>query len=208
MTARPSFYERRILPRLLDLAMRNKEAARFRARLVPRARGLTLEIGIGSGLNLPFYSNGLERLVGIDPSEALLAMARKRACEAAFPVELARRSGESLPFPDSSVDTVVFTFALCTIPDPGKALREARRVLKPSGELLFAEHGLAPDEAVRRWQRRLNPLWRRLAGGCHLDRRIDRLIAGSGFRVAEVETAYAKGPRPMSYVYLGRGLPG
>ncbi|HUF81972.1 MAG TPA: class I SAM-dependent methyltransferase [Burkholderiales bacterium] len=207
MTARAGFYERRILPRLLDLAMRNKEATRFRARLVPQARGVTLEVGVGSGLNLPFYGERVERLLAVDPSEELLRMARKRARGAAIPVELMAHSGEALPLADASVDTAVFTFALCTIPDPGKALREARRVLKPSGELLFAEHGLAPDEGVRRWQRRLNPLWRRVAGGCNLDRRIDELIAAAGFRFAGLETEYAKGPRPMSYVYLGRALP-
>lgn len=205
--AGPGFYERRILPRLLDLAMRNKEAQRYRARLVPQARGATLEVGVGSGLNLPFYGGRVDRLVGVDPSEALLRMARKRARGAAIPVELLAHSGEALPLGDASVDTVVLTFTLCTIPDPGKALREARRVLKPSGELLFAEHGLAPEESVRRWQRRLNPLWRRVAGGCNLDRRIDELIAAAGFQLAGLESGYAKGPRPMSYVYLGRARP-
>lgn len=202
-----NFYERCILPRLLDLAMRNKEATRFRARLVPQARGATLEVGIGSGLNLPFYGEQIERLVGVDPSEALLRMAKRRARATTIPIEFIARSGEALPLADASVDTAVFTFTLCTIPDPLKALREARRVLKPSGELLFAEHGLAPDEGVRRWQRRLNPLWRRVAGGCNLDRRIDELIGAAGFRFAALETEYAKGPRPMSYVYIGRARP-
>jgi ubiquinone/menaquinone biosynthesis C-methylase UbiE len=202
-----SFYERHILPRLLDLAMRGKEATRFRARLAPQARGATLEVGIGSGLNLPFYGEQVERLVGVDPSEQLLRMARRRARAAPMPIEFISRSGEALPLADASVDTAVFTFTLCTIPDPLRALREARRVLKPSGELLFAEHGLAPDAEVRRWQRRLNPLWRRVAGGCNLDRRIDELIATAGFRFATLETEYAKGPRPMSYVYIGRAKP-
>lgn len=202
-----SFYERRILPRLLDLAMRGKEATRFRARLVPQARGATLEVGIGSGLNLPFYGKQVERLVGVDPSEELLRMARRRARAAAMPIEFIPRSGEALPLADASVDTAVFTFTLCTIPDPLRALREARRVLRPSGELLFAEHGLAPDAGVRRWQRRLNPLWRRLAGGCHLDRRIDELVRAAGFRFDAMETEYAKGPRLMSYIYVGRARP-
>jgi ubiquinone/menaquinone biosynthesis C-methylase UbiE len=117
------------------------------------------------------------------------------------------RSAEALPFADASLDSIVVTFALCTIPDPLQALREARRVLKPSGELLFAEHGLAPDEGVRRWQRRLNPLWRRMAGGCNLDRKMDELIGAAGFRFTELETQYAKGPRPMSYIYAGRAAP-
>lgn len=183
----PGFYERRTLPRLLDLA--------------------TLEVGIGSGLNLPFYGERVERLVGVDPSEALLRMAHKRSRGTAIPVELLPHSGEALPLGDASVDTVVLTFTLCTIADPGRALREARRVLKPSGELLFAEHGLAPDKGVRRWHRRLNPLWRRVAGGCNLDRKVDELVRGAGFRLASLEAGYAKGPRPMSYVYLHRARP-
>ena len=199
-------YEKWVLPRIIDLAMRGKEATRFRSRLIPQARGTTLEVGVGSGLNLPFYGAAVERLYGVDSSEELLRMARKRAPAAAFPVELFGRSGEELPFDAGCADTVVFTFTLCSIPDPLAALREARRVLKPSGQLLFAEHGLAPDAGVRRWQRRLNPLWRRVAGGCNLDRKIDELITTAGFRLAGLTTEYAKGPRPMSYVYVGRAL--
>lgn len=202
-----NLYERWILPRLLDLVMRNKEATRFRARLVPQARGAALEVGVGSGLNLRFYGDQVERLVAVDPSAELLRMARRRARGAAFPIELLLRPGEELPLANASIDSAVVTFTLCTIADPAKALREVRRVLKPGGELLFAEHGLSPDAGVRRWQRRLNPLWRRVAGGCNLDRPIDELIAAAGFRFAALETEYAKGPRPMSYVYIGRALP-
>lgn len=202
-----NLYERWVLPRLLDLAMRNKEATRFRARLIPWARGAALEVGVGSGLNLPFYGAQVERLVAVDPSEKLLRMARRRARSATIPIEFITHSGEALPLADASVDTAVFTFTLCTIPDPLKALREARRVLKPSGELLFAEHGLAPEAGVQRWQQRLNPLWRRVAGGCNLDRRIDELIATAGFRFSGLEKEYAKGPRPMSYIYIGRASP-
>lgn len=202
--ARRGFYERRVLPWLLDLAMHNSEATRFRARLVPGARGVTLEVGIGSGLNLPFYGGRVARLLAVDPSEALLRFAQKRARNRSFPVTLICHTGEALPLADASVDTVLFSFALCTIPDPLRALREARRVLKVSGELLFVEHGLAPHAGVRTWQRRLNPLWRRVAGGCNLDRSIDRLIAAAGFRLAELEAGYARGPRVLSYVYLGR----
>ena len=202
-----TFYDRWILPRLLDLVMRNKEAMRFRAQLVPAARGAALEVGVGSGLNLPFYGRQVERLVAVDPSAELLRMARRRARGVAFPIEFLTRPGEKLPLENASVDSVVVTFTLCTIPDPLKALREMRRVLKPSGELLFAEHGLAPDAGVRRWQRRLNPLWRRVAGGCNLDRKIDELIGSAGFRLAGLQTEYAKGPRPMSYVYFGSARP-
>jgi ubiquinone/menaquinone biosynthesis C-methylase UbiE len=202
-----SFYERRILPWLIDLAMRNKDLTRYREIVVPAARGTALEIGVGSGRNLPFYGREVKRLIAVDPSPELLRMAKKRASGAAFPIQFVERSGEELPFDDASIDTAVLTFTLCSIPDPVKALREVRRVLKPSGELLFAEHGLAPEESVRRWQRRLNPLWQPLAGGCNLDRKIDDLIRFGGFRLTAIETGYAKGPRPMAYIYQGRARP-
>lgn len=202
-----SFYRSYILPRLLDLAMRNREVARYRSQVIPQARGTVVEIGIGSGLNLPFYGGDVERLYGIDPSEELLHMADKKARAAAFPVELLPHSGEALPLEDRFADTVVTTFTLCTIPDPLAALQEMRRVLKPEGVLLFAEHGLAPDASVERWQHRLNPLWSKITGGCNLDRQMDALIGSAGFSVTELETEYAKGPRPMSYVYAGRAAP-
>ena len=198
-----SLYDRYVLPRLLDLAMRNSEIARYRARLIPRARGVVLEIGIGSGLNLPFYEDSVERLVGIDPSHALLAMSRQKAGRAAFPVDLLPCGAERIPIPDGCADCAVTTFSLCTISDPLQALRETNRVLKPGGELLFAEHGLAPDNSVRRWQHRLNPCWSRLAGGCNLDRRIDALLMSSGFEIVEIERGYARGPKPLAYVYSG-----
>ena len=198
------FYEHWLFPRILDLSMRNKEATRLRALVVPDARGATLEVGIGSGLNLRFYGDRVERLIAVDPSEELLRMARRKARTTAFPIEFIARPGEELPLENNSVDSVVVTFTLCTVADPLKALREMRRVLKPRGEILFAEHGLAPDPGVARWQRRLNPLWRRVAGGCNLDRKMDDLIAGAGFRINKLTTEYVKGPRPMSYVYVGR----
>jgi ubiquinone/menaquinone biosynthesis C-methylase UbiE len=196
-------YDHYILPRLLDLAMRHSEVARYRASLIPRARGSVVEIGIGSGLNLPFYGAGVEHLCGIDPSSELLAITRKKTAAAGFPIELLAQSAETLPLPSGSADTAVTTFSLCTIPDPLKALEELKRVLKPGGTLLFAEHGLAPDASVERWQHRINPLWKRLAGGCNLDRRIAALITRAGFEIAEIDRAYAKGPRPMAYVYAG-----
>lgn len=202
-----SFYDRHILPRLLDLAMRNREVARYRAQIVPQARGTVVEIGIGSGLNLPFYGNAVDRLYGIDPSEELLRMAEKKARSTQFPVEFLAHSGEALPLENQSADTVITTFTLCTIPDPVKALQEMQRVLKPGGRLLFAEHGLAPDSSVERWQRRLNPVWSRIAGGCNLDRKIDKLIGAAGFSAIELESEYAKGPRLMSYIYAGQASP-
>jgi len=202
-----SFYDRHILPRLLDLAMRNREVTRYRSQVVPQARGTVVEIGVGSGLNLPFYGNDVERLYGIDPSKELLRMARKKARSTTFPVELLAHPAEALPLANQCADTVVTTFTLCTILDPVKALQEMKRVLKPDGILLFAEHGLAPDASVKRWQHRFNPIWNRIAGGCNLDRKIDELIDAAGFCMAELTNEYAKGPRPMSYIYSGRAAP-
>lgn len=201
------FYDKWIFPRLVDVAMRNREATRLRAQIVPEARGAVLEIGVGSGLNLPFYGTGVERLYGLDPSEELLAMARKKTGAVAFPIELLAHSSEEIPLEDGCVDTVVTTWTLCSIADPVKALREMRRVLKPGGMLLFTEHGLAPEARVQGWQRRLNPLWSRISGGCNLNRKIDALIQASGFRIEELEKEYSKGPRVLSYMYCGRARP-
>jgi ubiquinone/menaquinone biosynthesis C-methylase UbiE len=197
------FYDRWILPRLVDTAMRHKEAMRYRAQVVPEARGAVLEIGVGSGLNLPFYGNEVQRLYALDPSEELLAMARRKAASTAFPVDFLAHSGEDIPLDDASIDTVVMTWTLCSIPDPARALLEMKRVLKPGGSLLFAEHGLAPEPGVQHWQRRLNPLWRRITSGCNLDRKMDWLIRNAGLCITHLDEAYAKGPRPMSYVYAG-----
>ena len=198
------FYEKWILPRLVDVAMRNKEAMRYRSQIVPQARGMVLEIGVGSGLNLPFYGTGVEQLYGLDPSEELLVMARKKARAIAFPIDFLAHPGEEIPLDDGCIDTVVTTWTLCTIPDPVKALKEMRRVLKPGGMLLFAEHGLAPETRVQGWQRWLNPLWSRVTGGCNLNRKMDELIQASGFRMVELKMEYAEGPRAMSYIYSGR----
>jgi ubiquinone/menaquinone biosynthesis C-methylase UbiE len=203
-----SFYERWVLPRLIDLAMRNKEVKRYRGKVIPRAAGRVLEIGGGSGLNLPYYKRGaVTALCTLDPSAALVRMAKRKLGQAGIPAELVLGSAEDLPLADASVDTVVSTWTLCSIPDIGRALREARRVLKPGGSLLFVEHGRAPDAGVARWQDRLEPLWKPLAGGCHLTRRIDRLIAQAGFEIVEMENEYLKGPRPVTYTYCGRAVP-
>ena len=200
-------YDKWILPRLTDLVMRNKEATRYRSQLVPEACGTVLEIGVGSGLNLPYYGTAVSHLYGLDPSEELLQMARKKAGAAPFPVEFLAHTGEEIPLDDCCFDTIVTTWTLCTIADPVKALKEMRRVLKPGGSLLFAEHGLAPDASVRGWQERLNPLWRKITGGCNLNRKMDGLIQTSGFRIVQLDMAYAKGLRPMSYIYSGRAQP-
>jgi ubiquinone/menaquinone biosynthesis C-methylase UbiE len=198
-------YARRILPRLIDFAMRRKPLLRLREDLVAAARGQVLEIGVGSGLNLPFYHRDLEGLCGIDPSPQLLAMARTQAAWVHFPVSLAEGRAEDLPLDDQSVDSVVMTWTLCSVAEPERALAEIRRVLRPGGCLIFIEHGQAPEAGVRGWQDRLTPLWRRLAGGCHLNRPIDRLIETAGLHLIELETGYlVRGPRPLTFHYRGR----
>jgi ubiquinone/menaquinone biosynthesis C-methylase UbiE len=198
-----NLYDTYILPYLINLAMQNKAAKVERARFVSLASGRVLEIGIGSGLNIPFYPADIEALYGIDPSRELLRMGRKRAAGAAFPVKLMKVSGERLPLQDESFDTVVTTWTLCTIPDPVQALMEVRRVLKPEGRVIFIEHGGSPDAGVLQWQNRLNPVWSRLAGGCNLNRKIDALIRTVGFEITQLETGYASGPKPFTYLYRG-----
>ncbi|HUX23176.1 MAG TPA: class I SAM-dependent methyltransferase [Burkholderiales bacterium] len=202
-----NLYDSWILPSVLDIVMRNKEVTRYRSVVVPEARGVVLEVGIGSGLNLPFYGPQVQRLYAIDPSENLLRMARKRAQPMPFPVEFFAHSAEAMPIEDHCLDTVLTTFTLCTIADPLAALREMRRVLRPTGRLLFAEHGFAPDPSVQRWQHRCNPVWNRIAGGCNLDRKMDELIGTAGFHIANLTVEYAKGPRPLSYIYAGSARP-
>jgi ubiquinone/menaquinone biosynthesis C-methylase UbiE len=199
-----AIYKKYILPRLIDLAMRNKDTARLRAEWIPRAQGDVLEVGIGSGLNLAFYSSDVQRVYGVDPSLELQRMARKRAAGHVAKVEFLSQSVEvPVPSLDKSIDTVVVTWTLCSIPDPLKALQQMKRVLKPSGRLIFIEHGRAPDSDVAAWQGRLTPIWKRIGGGCHLDRKIDDLLVAAGFRISELRTCYLPGPRPMTYTYQG-----
>jgi len=199
-----SFYAKHVLPRLIDLAMRNRETARLRAAWIPQARGDVLEVGIGSGLNLAFYSSQVQRVYGVDPSVELQRIARRRMTAGSFAIDFLTQSAEiALPLPAASIDTAVMTWTLCSIPDPARALREVKRVLKPDGRLIFLEHGLAPDSRVVRWQERLAPMWKRIAGGCHLNRKIDQIIAEAGFHLPELKTFYLPGPRPMTYTYQG-----
>jgi SAM-dependent methyltransferase len=200
-------YRKYLLPTLTDLAMRNRTLRPERARWVPLASGVVLEVGVGSGLNLPIYSREVRKLYALDPSEALLRKARAQAARAAFSVEFLCQPAEVIPLADGSVDAVVTTWTLCTIPDPVAALQEMRRVLRPEGRLIFVEHGRSPDPAVVRWQDRLTPLWRRVTGGCHLNRPIDRLLQSGGFEALEVNRGYVAGPRVGSYLYRGMARP-
>lgn len=202
------FYSRFILPHVIDLAMSQKNFGPFRERVAGVARGRILEVGIGSGLNLASYSSRAETVYGIDPSPELLAKASTRVKEVGFPVCLVDASSERLPFEDKTFDSIVMTFTLCSIPEPGAALVEMRRVLKSEGKLLFAEHGRAPDPAVMRWQDWLTPAWKRLGGGCHLNRKMDALIESNGFRIDGLRTGYQDlGPRPFAFIYEGAARP-
>ena len=203
------FYQRHVLPRVVDLLCGAEALSELRAAVVPRAAGRVLEVGFGTGLNLRWYDPArVERLIALEPAEEMLARARERSRAARFPVEPVALEGERIPLETASVDTVVVTFTLCTIPDPRLALEGMRRVLRPGGRLLFCEHGLAPDAAVARWQRRINPLWRRAFGGCHLDRDVPALLAAGGFRVDELTADWlAGGPRFASFFYRGAATP-
>jgi ubiquinone/menaquinone biosynthesis C-methylase UbiE len=198
------FYKRYLLPRIIDVTMKNEESARLRAAWVPQARGNVLEVGSGSGLNLAFYSNAVQHVYGVDPSAELQRMARQRAAAGSLKVDFLLQSAEQpLPLADASIDTVVVTWSLCSIPNVAQALEQMKRVLKPSGRLIFIEHGRAPDPRVAAWQDRLMPLWKHVGGGCHLNRKIDGLITAAGFRIDELKTGYLRGPRPMTYTYQG-----
>jgi ubiquinone/menaquinone biosynthesis C-methylase UbiE len=200
-----SVYSRFLLPPLLDFAMKYEELTILREKMIPAARGVVLEVGIGSGLNLPFYTPAVTKLYGLEPSAELLTTARRRSSGLAFPAEWLNTAAELIHLPDSGVDTVVVTWSLCSMKDPAAALGEMNRVLRPDGRLIFIEHGLAPDARVQSWQNRLTPVWRRLAGGCHLNRKMDDLIRSAGFSIATLQAAYIPGPRPLTYTYVGTG---
>lgn len=196
-------YRHYILPRLCDLAMRNAMLAPYRVRVVRGAAGRVLEIGSGSGLNLPLYGDGVRGVLALEPSVELVEMARRHTAHAGPPVDFLMASAERIALPDESIDTVVSTWTLCSIPDADGALQEIRRVLTPSGRLLFVEHGLAPEPGVRRWQDWLTPAWRCMSGGCHLNRPIRSLIERAGFGIDQIDTGYAPGPRCFTYFFEG-----
>ncbi len=199
------FYENRILPRVIDLVCGMGPILKQREKVVPHAVGRVLEVGMGSAINLPFYdADRVEMVWGLEPSEGMRRKAAARLAGAPFPVEWLGLPGEEIPLEDDSADTVLLTFTLCTIPDFRKALEQMRRVLKPGGRLLFAEHGEAPDQDVRKWQDRINPIWKRVAGGCNINRRIPQLIEESGFKIEDIDSMYLPGtPRIAAFQYWG-----
>jgi ubiquinone/menaquinone biosynthesis C-methylase UbiE len=201
------FYQDQVVPLLINLTMRRRDLAAYRSRVVPSADGRVLEIGIGSGLNLPFYSRNVKDLIGLDPSPKLLSMVRQNLPPDTLSPELIEGSAEAIPLENHSIDTVVTTWTLCSIPDAALAVREMLRVLRPTGRLLFIEHGRADEPKVRWWQDRLTPAWKRIGGGCHLNRPIQKLIEDGGFQFDRLETGYMRGPKPLTFMYEGSARP-
>lgn len=201
-------YQRYVLPKMIDIACGTSSVTTLRAKIIPQATGEVLEIGIGSGLNLPFYNpDTVSAIVGVDPAAQMQELARTRADDIDIPVEIIAVDVQGIHAATDRFDTIVMTFTLCSIADPIAALQEMARVLKPTGQLLFCEHGLAPDLTVERWQHRLTPFWKPLTGGCHLDRNIPALLAASGFEVVALSEAYLSGPRVLTYIYSGQAHP-
>ena len=200
-----SLYDKYVLPKFLNCACGSNPVARQRQKVVPLVEGKVLEIGIGSGLNLPFYDKSrIDELWGLDPSEELSDMAKKVADSENIEVNFISSGAEEIPLPDKYFDSVLITYTMCTIPEVARANREIKRVLKTGGKLIFCEHGEAPDENIRKWQKRINPFWGKLAGGCNIDRKIPTLIQNSGFEIVELEEMYLpKTPKIVGYNYWG-----
>lgn len=198
------FYDRHILPRCLDMACGIGPIEKQRAKVVPHAEGRVVEIGMGSCLNLPHYDEAkVSEIIGVEPDPYIWKRGADLRDASNIPVTQMGLSGEDLPLDDKMADTVVVTYALCTIPDPVKALREMRRVLKPGGKILFCEHGKAPDAKVEKWQGRIDPIWKRIAGGCHSGRDIPALINEAGLSIETMDTMYIPGPKVLGFNYWG-----
>ncbi|MDE3085360.1 MAG: class I SAM-dependent methyltransferase [Acidobacteriota bacterium] len=197
------FYGDQVLPRLIDVVLSNREFRKIRRRVAGGLSGEVVEVGFGSGLNVPFYPSEVKRVLAVDPASVGRKLAARRLAESEVPVEFVGLDGEALALESESVDHALVTWTLCTIPAVDTALGELHRVLRVGGELHFAEHGRSPDPPVARWQDRLNPLQRRWAGGCNLNRPIDALVAGAGFEMTALERFYVKGPKALGYMYEG-----
>ena len=200
-----SFYDKYILPKVLNCTCASKPIRYQRDKIVPLAEGVVLDVGIGSGLNIPFYNKSkINYLYGLDPSKELLDIAKSIANEKQLEVDFLQCSAESIPLPDRSIDTVLITYTMCTIPDVALSNSEIMRVLKDDGKLLFCEHGLATDNNIAKWQKRINPLWGKIAGGCNLNRDIPKLISSSGFKISNMEEMYLPStPKFAGYNYWG-----
>lgn len=200
-------YDRYILPRFLNCACGSKPINYQRQKVVPLAKGKVLDIGIGSGLNIPFYnSDKIDKVIGIDPSHELIELAKELANDSKASIELVIGSAESIPYPDNFFDTVLVTYTMCTIPNVAIANKEMWRVLKDDGRLIFCEHGLAPDKKISKWQNRIDPFWGKIAGGCHLNRDIQKLITDAGFSFESLDKMYIPStPKFAGYNYWGIG---
>ena len=200
-----SLYDKYVLPKFLNCACGSNPVSRQRQKVVPLVEGKVLEVGVGSGLNLPFYDKSkIDELWGLDPSEELSGMARKLADRENIVVNFISSGAEEIPLPDSYFDSVLITYTMCTIPEVARDNKEIKRVLKRGGKLIFCEHGEAPDENIRKWQKRINPFWGKLAGGCNINRKIPSLIQNAGFEIVELEEMYLpKTPKIAGYNYWG-----
>lgn len=198
-----SFYGDQVLPRVVDIALGNRECTRLRKRVTANLEGEVLEIGFGSGLNVPLYPSSVTRVRAVDPATIGRKLAEKRVAGSTIPVEYVGLDGEELPLEDESVDYALSTWTLCTIPDVHCALAEIRRVLRPGGSLHFLEHGRSPDPKVSHWQDRVTPIQRRFFGGCHLNRPIDELLAEADLEVTSMDNYYMRGPKPLGYMFQG-----
>jgi ubiquinone/menaquinone biosynthesis C-methylase UbiE len=198
-----SFYENQVLPRIIDLALGNKEIGKLRKRALEGLSGSVVELGFGSGTNIPYYPPAVERVYAIDPALVGRKLAAKRLAASDVPVEFVGLDGASIPLPDASVDNALTTWTLCTIPDVDAALREVRRVLRPGGRLVYLEHGLSDDPKVARRQHRFNPIQNRIAGGCNIDRDPAALIAAAGFEIERADNFVISGPKILGYMYAG-----
>ncbi len=196
-------YQDQVLPRLIDVALGGRDFARIRARVTAGLSGEVLEVGFGSGLNVPHYPSAVRRVRAVDPATTGRKLASRRVAASLVPVEYVGLDGQALPVDSASIDHALVTWTLCTIPDVERALDEILRVLRPGGELHFVEHGRSPAPAVSRWQDRLTPLQRRVFGGCHLNRPIDDLLARAGFQIGCMENYYLRGPKAMAYMFEG-----